>query len=109
VYSSYPSMARPKGLKTKHLKEAERARVRTLYFDGKFGPARIAEITGYTRAQIRNAIRADSAAVGVRTGRPKVQSKTSAGESGESVAQTSSKTTSDSASADRTSFSPTAS
>ncbi|KAL7619577.1 hypothetical protein AAE478_010118 [Parahypoxylon ruwenzoriense] len=62
---------RPKDLHTKHLTERERFRVRTLYYDACMSKKRIQEITGYSNSQIRTAIRAKSAAVPPRTGRPK--------------------------------------
>jgi hypothetical protein len=66
-------MARPKGSTgTKQLTTEERQRVRTLYFDGYLSQALIKERTGYTAAQIRTAIRADSATAGRSTGRPRV-------------------------------------
>ncbi|KAK2014369.1 hypothetical protein LZ32DRAFT_616826 [Colletotrichum eremochloae] len=62
---------RPKGVHTKHLKEADRTRIRTLYFDAYMPPKVIAKQTGYTLSQVRNAVRADSAAVKPRSGRPR--------------------------------------
>ncbi|KXH69171.1 hypothetical protein CSAL01_13314 [Colletotrichum salicis] len=65
-------MARPKGISTKQLDEAARQRIRTLYFDAKLSPSIIAHITDSTKHQIRDAIRAESAAVAPRPGRPRV-------------------------------------
>lgn len=64
-------MGRPKGKGTKHLTVDERQRVRTLYYDAHLSPARIVEITGYSKFQVRTAIRAPSAAIPHRPGRPK--------------------------------------
>ncbi|KAI0134431.1 hypothetical protein BJ170DRAFT_679319 [Xylariales sp. AK1849] len=64
-------MVRDKGLHTKHLDQEQRFRVRVLYFDAAMSKKRIKEVTGYTESQIRLAISAKSASVGVRTGRPK--------------------------------------
>src|SRR6187399_2450666 len=65
-------MARPQGSSgTKQLTTEERQRVRVLYFDASKSQAEIHSITGYTKAQIRTAIRADDATVGRRTGRPR--------------------------------------
>lgn len=58
----------PRG--TKHLTEADRQRVRTLYFDAKFAPAEIERITGFTLGQIKRS--RESVHVGKRTGRPRV-------------------------------------
>ena len=64
-------MARPKGATgTKHLIEAERARVPTLYFDAQFKLASIKEKTSFTTHQIRDAIQAPSFTVSKYTGRP---------------------------------------
>ncbi|KAK4180177.1 hypothetical protein QBC36DRAFT_146589, partial [Triangularia setosa] len=49
----------------------ERQRVRTLYFDGRLSQPKIQETTGYTKDQIRNAIRAPSAQIAPRSGRPR--------------------------------------
>ncbi|KAI1102150.1 hypothetical protein F4804DRAFT_353977 [Jackrogersella minutella] len=62
---------RPKEVHTKHLTELERFRVRTLYYDAAMSKRRIAEVTGYSISQIRTAIRAKTAAVPPRSGRPK--------------------------------------
>ncbi|KAI1820099.1 hypothetical protein F4861DRAFT_524355 [Xylaria intraflava] len=62
---------RPKGLHTKHLTALERFRVRTLYYDAGLSRDRVHQITGYSKNQIRTAVRAKSAAVGKRPGRPK--------------------------------------
>ncbi|KAI1385746.1 uncharacterized protein F4822DRAFT_414073 [Hypoxylon trugodes] len=62
---------RPKEVHTKHLTELERFRVRTLHFDARMSAGRIHAVTGYSMSQIRTAIRAKSAAVPPRTGRPK--------------------------------------
>ncbi|KAI0381369.1 hypothetical protein F5Y04DRAFT_80885 [Hypomontagnella monticulosa] len=66
-----PPGNRPKECHTKHLTEMERFRVRTLYFDAGMSKKRIAEVTKYSLSQIRTAIRAQSAAVRPRSGRPK--------------------------------------
>lgn len=65
-------MARPKGSSgTKQLTTAERQRIRTLYFDGNCSQAFIHERTGYSKHQIRTAIRADDATAGRSSGRPR--------------------------------------
>ncbi|KAI0148597.1 hypothetical protein GGR57DRAFT_236285 [Xylariaceae sp. FL1272] len=69
-YTGYQA-PRPKGVHTKHLTEMERFRVRTLYYDACFTKHRIREITGYSESQIRTAIRAPTAAIARRAGRPK--------------------------------------
>ncbi|KAI1333754.1 hypothetical protein F5Y15DRAFT_404120 [Xylariaceae sp. FL0016] len=66
---------RPKGVHTKHLTELERFRVRTLYYDGCISKQKIQKITGYSESQIRTAVRAKSAQIGKRPGRPKKGSK----------------------------------
>ncbi|TGJ79625.1 hypothetical protein E0Z10_g9126 [Xylaria hypoxylon] len=68
-----PSTAtpRPRGVHTKHLTELERFRVRTLYYDAIMSKGRIRKITGYSASQIQTAVRATTAAVGKRAGRPK--------------------------------------
>ncbi|KAI8945548.1 hypothetical protein F4801DRAFT_568037 [Xylaria longipes] len=62
---------RPKGIHTKHLTVLDRFRVRTLYYDACLSKERIRQITGYSPGQIRTAVRARSASVGKRPGRPK--------------------------------------
>ncbi|KAI1744819.1 hypothetical protein F4680DRAFT_167027 [Xylaria scruposa] len=62
---------RPKNIHTKHLTVLDRFRVRTLYYDACLSKERIRQITGYSPGQIRTAVRARSAAVGKRPGRPK--------------------------------------
>ncbi|KAI1260283.1 hypothetical protein F5Y18DRAFT_406158 [Xylariaceae sp. FL1019] len=69
-YTGYQA-PRPKGVHTKHLTEMERFRVRTLYYDACFTKSRIGEITGYSESQIRTAVRAPTAAIPKRPGRPK--------------------------------------
>lgn len=65
-------MARPQGSSgTKQLTTEERQRVRVLYFDASKSQAEIHSITGYTKAQIRTAIRARDATAGRSTGRPR--------------------------------------
>ncbi|KAI0007872.1 hypothetical protein F4779DRAFT_619180 [Xylariaceae sp. FL0662B] len=66
-----PLGQRPRDIHTKHLTELERFRVRTLYYDACMTKRRIQEITGYSDSQIRTAIRAKSAAIPPRTGRPR--------------------------------------
>ncbi|KAI1080988.1 hypothetical protein F5B20DRAFT_86362 [Whalleya microplaca] len=66
-----PVGQRPRDVHTKHLTELERFRVRTLYYDACMTKRRIQEVTGYSDSQIRTAIRAKSAAIPPRTGRPK--------------------------------------
>ncbi|KAI0432433.1 hypothetical protein F5Y09DRAFT_339652 [Xylaria sp. FL1042] len=66
---------RPKGVHTKHLTELDRFRVRTLYYDACLSKGRIRQITGYSPSQIRTAVRAKTAAVGKRPGRPKEPKK----------------------------------
>lgn len=56
----------------RHLTTEERQRIRTLYFDGHLSQPRIQETTGYTKYQIRHAIRAPAAEVAPRSGRPRV-------------------------------------
>ncbi|KAI4858614.1 hypothetical protein F4820DRAFT_442094 [Hypoxylon rubiginosum] len=68
-----PPGNRPKEVHTKHLTELERFRVRTLYYDAGMSKKRIEEVTGYSNSQIRTAIRAKSAAIPHRTGRPRKQ------------------------------------
>lgn len=71
--SSFPrrvATPRPKGVHTKHLTELDRFRVRTLYYDACLSKVRIHQITGYSMSQIRTAVRAKTAAVGKRPGRP---------------------------------------
>lgn len=65
------SQNRPREVHTKHLTELERFRVRTLYYDAAMSKKRISEVTNYSLSQIRTAIRAKSAAVPPRSGRPK--------------------------------------
>lgn len=65
-------MVRPTGSTTKHLNEADRQRIRTLYTDAKFTQAQIVELTGFTKDQVRTAVRASSAAIAPRSGRPRV-------------------------------------
>lgn len=62
---------RPKDIHTKHLTEQDRIRIRTLYTDASLGPTAIARQTGFTVGQVKHAIRAKSAAVGARSGRPR--------------------------------------
>jgi hypothetical protein len=65
-------MGRPQGSSgTKQLTTDQRQRVRTLYFDAALSQANIQRITGYTKAQIRTAIRARDATAGRSTGRPR--------------------------------------
>ncbi|KAH6856317.1 hypothetical protein B0I37DRAFT_73389 [Chaetomium sp. MPI-CAGE-AT-0009] len=65
-------MARPQGSSgTKQLTTEQRQRVRTLYFDATLSQADIHRITGYTKAQIRTAIRTPDATAGRSTGRPR--------------------------------------
>ncbi|KAI0165203.1 hypothetical protein GGR52DRAFT_585189 [Hypoxylon sp. FL1284] len=68
-----PPGNRPKEVHTKHLTELERFRVRTLYFDAGMSKKQIEDVTGYSNSQIRTAIRAKSAAIPHRTGRPRKQ------------------------------------
>jgi hypothetical protein len=64
------STGRPKGSKRKHLTRDERHRIRTLHTDAHMTTAEIIKATGFTANQIRTAIKAPSAEVPVRTGRP---------------------------------------
>ncbi|KAL0936848.1 uncharacterized protein CTRU02_209064 [Colletotrichum truncatum] len=64
-------MARVSGIHTKQLDTAERQRIRTLYFDAQMGPSEIVKRTGFTKDQVRNAIRAKSATPAPRSGRPR--------------------------------------
>jgi hypothetical protein len=57
-------------VRTKQLTHEERFRIRVLYFDAKFSYKRIQEITGATEAQVRTAVRAESATPKPRSGRP---------------------------------------
>lgn len=63
-------MGRPRDCHTKQLTAEERQRVRILRSDALMSYGKIQETTGFTKGQIRNAIKADSADRGVRTGRP---------------------------------------
>jgi len=64
-------MARPKGSTgTKQLSTEERQRIRTLYFDGYLSQSLIQERTGFTKAQIQTAIRANDATASRSSGRP---------------------------------------
>ncbi|KAM7202257.1 hypothetical protein V8F33_002974 [Rhypophila sp. PSN 637] len=66
-------MARPKGTTgMKQLTEAEYLRIRTLSFDSNLSIPRIREITGYSKAQIRHALR--NPAPKKRCGRPRLLS-----------------------------------
>ena len=66
-------MARPRGSTgVKQLTPYEYHRVRTLFFDGKFNRSEIHTITGYTKDQIRHAIRNPEPKK--RTGRPRLLS-----------------------------------
>ncbi|KAI4594320.1 hypothetical protein LQW54_004550 [Pestalotiopsis sp. IQ-011] len=62
---------RPPGVSTKHLREHERQYVRTMFFEGGKSKEEIRSRTGFSPAQIRRAIIADTAAVAPRPGRPK--------------------------------------
>ncbi|KAF6819694.1 hypothetical protein CMUS01_11672 [Colletotrichum musicola] len=62
---------RPRDIHTKHLTEADRQRVRILYYDAGLGPTAIARQTGFSVGQVKHAIRAESAAVRPRSGRPR--------------------------------------
>ncbi|KAI0475427.1 hypothetical protein GGR56DRAFT_675555 [Xylariaceae sp. FL0804] len=79
---------RPKGIHTKHLTELERFRVRTLYYDACLPKRRIHEITGYSESQIRTAVRAKSAQIGRRPGRPKKNSVNNNNGNGKTAQQT---------------------
>lgn len=62
---------RPRGSTgRKQLTTEQRQRIRTLYFDAHFSQARIASITGASPDQVRYSIRAESATVAPRSGRP---------------------------------------
>ncbi|KAI2603379.1 uncharacterized protein GGS25DRAFT_528401 [Hypoxylon fragiforme] len=97
------SQNRPREVHTKHLTELERFRVRTLYYDAAMSKKRISEVTNYSLSQIRTAIRAKSAAVPPRSGRPKkerdVQSPADADGAGSSAQGTPAKKSSTSTSA----------
>lgn len=69
--SASSSTPRPRGVHTKHLTELDRFRVRTLYYDAGLSKGRIRQVTGYSASQVRTAVRARSAAVGRRPGRPR--------------------------------------
>ncbi|RYP61537.1 hypothetical protein DL771_010098 [Monosporascus sp. 5C6A] len=71
----------PRG--TKHLTEADRQRVRTLYYDAKLSPSEIERITGFTLGQIKRS--RESVQVGKRTGRPKMNPDEPAEEGREAV------------------------
>lgn len=67
------TMARPRGSTgRKQLTTEQRQRIRTLHFDARMTNGEIASITGATPDQIRYTIRAESAAVAHRSGRPRV-------------------------------------
>lgn len=62
---------RPKDTHTKQLPEAERTRIRTLFFDAKMSYTEIVKVTGFSREQVRRACVAASAAPAQRPGRPR--------------------------------------
>ncbi|KAK3394427.1 hypothetical protein B0H63DRAFT_45502 [Podospora didyma] len=65
-------MPRPVGTTgRKQLTVEDRQLVRTLFFEEKKSQAQIRNITKFSEHQIRHAIRAKSAAIGARPGRPK--------------------------------------
>jgi len=65
-------MARPRGtIGRRQLSAEQRQRIRTLYFDAHLSKAQIASITGATPDQIRYTIRAPSADIAPRSGRPR--------------------------------------
>jgi transposase len=64
-------MPRGHNIHTKHLDSEDRLRVRTLYFDAEMSLGQIVKKTGFSRGQVRHAIRAEKAEVGVRSGRPR--------------------------------------
>ncbi|KAK1978089.1 hypothetical protein LZ30DRAFT_228763 [Colletotrichum cereale] len=55
---------------TKHLLDTDRIRIRTLFFDGRIDKQEIANRTGFSIGQVKNAIRAPSASARPRSGRP---------------------------------------
>jgi len=64
-------MVRPQGTGgIKHLTEQDRLRVRTLYFDADLSQGEIVRRLGFSKHQVRTAIRANSEARGQRSGRP---------------------------------------
>ncbi|KAL8306056.1 hypothetical protein RB597_003322 [Gaeumannomyces tritici] len=60
---------------TPHLSGEDRQRIRTLYFDGSLSKQDIALRTGFTRFQIRNAIKAAESEPKPRPGRPPLLTK----------------------------------
>lgn len=67
---SGPSQPRPRGIHTKHLTVLDRFRVRVLYYDAMLTKERIRRITGFSTSQVDTAVRAATASVGRRRGRP---------------------------------------
>jgi hypothetical protein len=66
-------MPRPKGSTgTRHLTVDKRQRVRTLYFNAHMSKPEIKRRTGYTKDQIRHALKSESAAIKPRSGRLRV-------------------------------------
>lgn len=55
---------------TKHLDRDTRLRIRTLYYDAGLPQSEICRLTGATAHQVRYAIRATSADIAPRSGRP---------------------------------------
>ncbi|KAL2021880.1 hypothetical protein VTK56DRAFT_6475 [Thermocarpiscus australiensis] len=65
-------MGRPPGTTgIPQLKTEDLIRIQTLYRDAKMGPTQIEKITGYTKYQIKHAIKKKTPTVGKRTGRPR--------------------------------------
>lgn len=64
------TMPRTPGKTTKHLTEVDRRRIRTLYSDVAFQPAEISRITGFSVAQVKYSIRANSLTPKRRSRRP---------------------------------------
>ncbi|RYP48075.1 hypothetical protein DL768_005997 [Monosporascus sp. mg162] len=65
-------MPRPKGVQTRQLREDERQRCRTLYYDALFSISEISRITSFSADQIKTAVRTKDAKPAPRSGRPPV-------------------------------------
>lgn len=57
--------------RTQHLTAEAKIRIYALYYDAQKGPAEIAAITGYSKGQIRYAIRSGTTTIAPRSGRPR--------------------------------------
>ncbi|KAK1981920.1 hypothetical protein LZ30DRAFT_626338, partial [Colletotrichum cereale] len=54
----------------KQLSDTDRIRIRTLYFDGRLNRQEIANQTGFSISQVKNAIQAPSASARPQSGQP---------------------------------------